>query len=286
MSWLSKSRRHSKQHESSGSDGSSNQPPNSGDTQTVLDDMPITEHLIELRSRLIKIAVGVLLIFLLLVAFSRELYDLLSDPLVAQLPAGSTMIATDVASSFMAPIRLSLFVAAFLAMPYILYQTWAFVAPGLYKHEKKLALPVLLSSIVLFYAGVAFAYFVVLKGVLKFFIVFAPENVLPMTDIDSYLSFVLKLFMVFGATFEIPVLTLLLVLAGVVSVEALEEKRRYIIVGCFAIAAVATPPDGISMLMLAFPMWLLFELGLLLAKVLVKQKQSRSVDVIVDQAPQ
>ena len=243
----------------------------SDDGSNSLADMPITEHLIDLRTHLIKICVAVLLIFLLLVGFSRDLYDFLSDPLVAQLPANSTMIATDITSNFMAPIRLTIFVAAFLAMPYILYQIWSFVAPGLYKKEKKIAIPVLLSSIVLFYTGIAFAYFVVLKGVLKFFIMFAPQNVLPMTDIDSYLSFSLKLFMVFGLTFEIPVVTLLLILARIVSIESLEDKRRYIIVGCFAVAAIATPPDGVSMLMLAIPMWLLFELGLFLAKILIKE---------------
>ena len=239
-----------------------------------LGDMPITEHLIELRAHLIKICVAVLLIFLILVGFSRDLYDLLSNPLVAQLPANSTMIATDITSNFMAPIRLTIFVAAFLAMPYILYQIWSFIAPGLYRKEKKVAIPVLLASICLFYAGVAFAYFIVLKGVLKFFIMFAPQNVLPMTDIDSYLSFALKLFMVFGLTFEIPVITLLLILTKIVSIESLEDKRRYIIVGCFAVAAVVTPPDGVSMLVLAFPMWLLFELGLLLAKILIKDTQN------------
>ncbi|WP_371747948.1 twin-arginine translocase subunit TatC [Psychrobacter sp. M13] len=238
----------------------------------TLGDMPITQHLIELRAHLVKICIAVLIIFLALVGFSRELYDFLSNPLVAQLPANSTMIATDITSNFMAPIRLTIFVAAFVAMPYILYQIWSFVAPGLYKKEKKIAVPVLLSSIMLFYAGVAFAYFIVLKGVLKFFIMFAPQNVLPMTDIDSYLSFALKLFMVFGLTFEIPVVTFLLILVGIVSIDSLEDKRRYIIVGCFGVAAVVTPPDGISMLMLAFPMWLLFELGLLLAKLLIKDK--------------
>lgn len=242
-----------------------------------LNSSPITEHLIELRNRLVKVFGGVLLIFLALLAFARKLYDFFSDPLVAQLPANSSMIATDVTTPFMAPLRLTLFVAAFIAMPYILYQIWAFVAPGLYKKEKKIAIPILLASILLFYAGVAFAYFVVLQGVLKFFILFSPENVLPMTDIDSYLSFAMKLFMVFGATFEIPVITLLLVLAGVVSTQALEDKRRYIIVGCFAVSAIVTPPDGVSMLMLAIPMWLLFELGLLFAKVLVKEKQADTV---------
>ena len=246
----------------------------SGDILSSLGDMPITEHLIDLRRHLIKICVAVLVIFLALVGFSRELYDFLSNPLVAQLPANSTMIATDITSNFMAPIRLTVFVAAFFAMPYILYQIWSFVAPGLYKKEKKIAIPVLMSSIFLFYAGVAFSYFIVLKGVLKFFIMFAPQNVLPMTDIDSYLSFALKLFMVFGLTFEIPVVTLLLILTGVVSIQSLEDKRRYIIVGCFAVAAVVTPPDGVSMLMLAIPMWLLFELGLFLAKILIKEEHS------------
>ena len=243
-------------------------------TEDVLDtlaDMPITEHLIELRTHLVKICVVVLVVFLLLVGFARDLYDLLSDPLVAQLPANATMIATDITSNFMAPIRLTLFVAAFVSMPFILYQIWSFVAPGLYKKEKKVAIPVLVSSIFLFYTGVAFSYFIVLKGVLKFFIMFAPQNVIPMTDIDSYLSFAMKLFMVFGLTFEIPVVTLLLILVGIVSIDSLKDKRRYIIVGCFAIAAVVTPPDGVSMLMLAIPMWLLFELGLLLASVLIKE---------------
>ncbi|MCG3872068.1 twin-arginine translocase subunit TatC [Psychrobacter sp. Ps7] len=249
----------------------------SGDTLGTLGDMPITEHLIELRAHLIKICVAVLIIFLALVGFSRELYNLLSDPLVAQLPLNSTMIATDITSNFMAPIRLTIFVAAFLAMPYILYQIWSFVASGLYKKEKKIAIPVLLSSIFLFYAGVAFSYFVVLKGVLKFFIMFAPQNVIPMTDIDSYLSFALKLFMVFGLTFEIPVVTLLLIMAGIVSTQSLEDKRRYIIVGCFGIAAVVTPPDGVSMLLLAIPMWLLFELGLLLAKILIKNERNNDL---------
>ena len=235
----------------------------------ALSDMPITDHLIELRKHLIKICVAVLIVFLALVGFSRELYNLLSDPLVAQLPANSTMIATDITSNFMAPIRLTIFVAAFVVMPYILYQIWSFIAPGLYKKEKKVTIPVLISSIFLFYTGVAFAYFVVLKGVLKFFILFAPQNVIPMTDIDSYLSFALKLFMVFGLTFEIPVVTLLLIMVGIVSTQSLESKRRYIIVGCFAVAAVVTPPDGVSMLLLAIPMWLLFELGLFLAKVLI-----------------
>lgn len=243
-----------------------------------LADMPITEHLIELRRHLIHIFIAVIVVFLALAGFSRQIYDIFSSPLVAQLPANSTMIATDITSSFIAPIKLTLFVAIFIAMPYILYQIWAFVAPGLYKHEKRLALPVLVASIVLFYVGVAFAYFVVLASVLKFFITFSPANVLPMTDIQSYLDFVLKLFLVFGFTFEIPVLTLLLVLAGVVSVQSLADKRRYIIVACFGISAIVTPPDGLSMVLLAIPMWLLFELGLLSARILVKEKQAMALE--------
>lgn len=246
--------------------------------QDKLADMPITEHLIELRRHLIHIFIAVIVVFLALAGFSRQIYDIFSSPLVAQLPANSTMIATDITSSFIAPIKLTLFVAIFIAMPYILYQIWAFVAPGLYKHEKRLALPVLVASIVLFYVGVAFAYFVVLASVLKFFITFSPANVLPMTDIQSYLDFVLKLFLVFGFTFEIPVLTLLLVLAGVVSVQNLADKRRYIIVACFGISAIVTPPDGLSMVLLAIPMWLLFELGLLSARVLVKEKQAIAIE--------
>jgi sec-independent protein translocase protein TatC len=243
-----------------------------------LSDMPITEHLIELRRHLIHIFVAVLVIFLALVGFARPIYDAFSAPLVSLLPANATMIATDITSSFIAPVKLTLYVAIILSMPYILYQIWSFVAPGLYKHEKRIALPVLLSSVVLFYTGIAFAYYVVLKSVLAFFIKFSPDNVLPMTDIESYLNFVIKLFLVFGATFEIPVLTLMLVLAGVVSVDSLADKRRYIIVGCFGIAAVVTPPDGLSMVLLAVPMWLLFELGLVMARVLIKEKKRASIE--------
>ncbi len=245
--------------------------------QEDLADMPFTEHLIELRSRLIRILLSVLVVFLALVGFSRQLYDIFSMPLVAQLPANSTMIATDITSSFLAPIRLTLFLAIILAVPYILHQIWAFVAPALYKHEKRVALPILLSSIMLFYVGMVFAYYIVLGNVLKVFIMFAPDNVLPMTDIDSYLNFILKLFLIFGVTFEIPVAILLLVLAGVVSVKSLEDKRRYVIVACFGISAVVTPPDGLSMILLAIPMCLLFELGLFLAKILVKKEKQEQL---------
>lgn len=247
-------------------------PPPSADH---LKEMPITAHLIELRAHLVRIFIAVIGLFVVLAYFARDLYQLLSLPLQAVLPDNATMIATDVTTTFMSPIRLTLYVAFMLAMPYILHQIWQFIAPALYKNEKKIAIPILLSSIVLFYLGVAFAYFLALPNILQFFIMFSPDNVVPMTDIDSYLSFALKLFMVFGLTFEVPVATLLLILAGVVTVESLVDKRRYIIVGCFAISAVVTPPDGISMLMLAFPMWFLFELGLLLGRLL----QPKSVDL-------
>lgn len=242
-------------------------------TADTANDMPLMSHFVELRTRLIRMIGCVTLVFLALVGFSRWLYDFISNPLVALLPPNASIIATDVTSGFLAPIALTFFVAVFISVPYILSQIWAFVAPALYKHEKKIAIPLLLSSIVLFYVGVAFAYFAVLVPALTFFVTFLPDNVLPMTDVKSYLGFVIKLFFVFGVMFEIPVATLLLVLMGVVSVESLADKRRYIIVGCFAVAAVVTPPDGASMVLLALPMCLLFELGLLLAKILTKSKK-------------
>lgn len=258
-----------------------NEAMNSTDTTAsddALKDMPLTEHLVELRSHLIKIMVVVAVIFLGLVGFSRELYDIISEPLVEILPTASTMIAIDPVANFMAPIRLTLLTSAFFAMPFILYQIWAFVAPGLYRHEKRIAIPILLSSIVLFYTGVAFAYFVVLKRALSFLITFSPSSVVPMTDIESYLSFVTKLLMLFGITFEIPVVVLILVVTGVVSVATLADKRRYVIVACFAAAGVMSPPDVPSMFLLAVPMILLFEIGLFLARVLVKEKKAALAD--------
>lgn len=230
--------------------------------------MPFTVHLIELRRRLIRIVLLVLGLFLCMLPFANHLYEALSSPLRGKLPANSSMIATDVTATFLAPFKLNFFVAIMLVMPFILYQLWQFIAPALYKNEKRIAIPILLSSIVLFYLGIAFAYFITLPAVLTFFIHAAPDTVAPMTDINSYLSFCLKLFLVFGLTFEVPIATLLLILAGVVSIDDLVAKRRYIIVGCFFVAMFITPPDALSMLMLAIPMWLLFELGLLIARIL------------------
>jgi len=208
-----------------------------------------------------------------LLPFANRTYSMLSEPLRAQLPASSTMIATDVTATFMAPFKLNFFIALMLAMPFIIYQIWAFIKPALYEKEKSLAFPLLLSSICLFYSGIAFAYFIALPSILHFFISVSPDTVAPMTDINSYLSFCLKLFLVFGVTFEIPIITLVLILIGLVSTQTLVEKRRFIIVGCFFIAMFVTPPDAISMIMLAIPMWMLFELGLVFGKMIEKRKR-------------
>ena len=211
-------------------------------------DMSLMAHFAELRTRFIYIIMAVVAVFLPLMYVSRSLYDLISRPLVALLPHNASIIATQVASGFLAPIKLAFFMALFICVPFIIAQIWGFVAPALYKHEKRAVVPLLLSAIVLFYVGVAFAYFVVLVPALKFLVLFAPDNVLPMTDIESYLDFVIKLFLVFGLMFEIPVATMLLVLMRIVTPKQLATKRRYVIVGCFFVSAIITPPDGASML--------------------------------------
>lgn len=245
---------------------------NPHDEQVSLETMPITTHLMVLRQYLFKIVGVLLLFFFCLLPFANKTYSTLSEPLRAQLPANSTMIATDVTATFMAPFKLNFFIAIMLAMPFIIYQLWAFIKPALYQKEKNLAFPLLFGSILLFYAGIAFAYFIALPSILNFFISVSPDTVAPMTDINSYLAFCLKLFLVFGLTFEIPIITLVFILAGLVSTQTLAEKRRFIIVGCFFIAMFATPPDAISMIMLAVPMWMLFEIGLLLGKLIEKRK--------------
>lgn len=247
--------------------------PASNDAAVVnLEEMPITQHLVVLRKHLFKIVAVLIGLFFCLLPFANQTYQWLSEPLRAQLPASSTMIATDVTATFMAPFKLNFFVALMIAMPFILYQLWTFIKPALYAKEKSLALPLLIGSIVLFYTGISFAYFVALPSILHFFISVSPETVAPMTDINSYLSFCLKLFLVFGFTFEIPIITLVLILIGVVSTQTLVEKRRFIIVGCFFVAMFVTPPDALSMIMLAIPMWLLFELGLLAGKLIEKRR--------------
>lgn len=240
--------------------------------QAPLEEMPITKHLVALRQHLFKVVGLLLVLFFCLLPFANHTYQLMSEPLRAQLPISSSMIATDVTATFMAPFKLNFFVALMLAMPFIFYQIWAFIKPALYEKEKTLALPLLVASIGLFYAGIAFAYYVALPSILHFFMSVTPETVAPMTDINSYLTFCLKLFLVFGLTFEIPVITLLLILIGLVSTQQLVEKRRFIVVGCFFVSMFITPPDALSMIMLAVPMWILFELGLFFGKLIEKKR--------------
>jgi sec-independent protein translocase protein TatC len=221
-------------------------------------------HLIELRTRVLKALMSVVVIFLCLVYFAQDLYRYVAMPLVASLPEGASMIATDVASPFLAPFKLTLVLSFFIAIPFVLYQIWAFVAPGLYRREKKLVAPLLASSTVLFYLGMAFAYFVVFPLAFMFFNSVAPEGVLVSTDISSYLNFVLKLFFAFGVAFEIPIAVILMCWTGVTTAEKLAKKRPYVIVGAFFVGMLLTPPDIISQTLLAIPMWILFEIGLVI----------------------
>ncbi len=236
--------------------------------------LPLVEHLTELRDRLLRCLLAVLLVFLALYPFANEIYSFVSEPLRNLLPEGATMIATDVASPFLTPFKLTLFVAIFAAIPYLLYQLWAFIAPGMYSNEKRFALPLLASSVLLFYLGIAFAYFVVFPLVFGFFTSIGPSEMTVMTDINSYLNFILKLFFAFGLAFEIPIATVLLVWAGITTPDALASKRRYIIVGCFVVGMLLTPPDVISQALLAFPMWLLFEVGVMLSRWISKREPS------------
>lgn len=238
----------------------------------------LISHLVELRTRLIRSLVCMAIAALMLLPFAGQLYTLVATPLIERLPAGAQMIATEVAAPFLAPFKLALFLALFVSMPYLIYQAWAFVAPGLYRHERRVAMPLLAAAIVLFYAGAGFAYFVVLPLLFNFFIGIAPAGITVMTDISRYLDFVLKMLFAFGIAFEVPVITLACLWAGVTSVAALRRKRPYIIIGAFLIGALLTPPDMISQLLLALPMWLLFEAGLLLARYLPGQQQEVESD--------
>ena len=222
---------------------------------------PLVAHLTELRDRLLRALLAVLIAFICLFPFANEIYSFISEPLRALLPPGSSMIATEVASPFLTPFKLTLVMAIFLAVPVILYQLWAFVAPGMYREEKRIAFPLLASSVVLFYAGAAFAYFVVFPLIFAFFTSIGPADVAVMTDINRYLDFVLKLFFSFGLAFEIPIAAVILIWSGITTPEALAQKRPYIIVGCFVFGMLLTPPDVISQSLLAVPMWMLFEVG-------------------------
>ena len=223
-------------------------------------------HLVELRDRLLRCVIALVLVFICLFPWARDLYSLLAKPLLASLPAGGQLIATEVTAPFFVPIKVTLMAALVIALPYLLYQIWAFVAPGLYAHEKKLVIPLVATSTLLFLCGMAFAYFLVFPIVFHFIISVAPEGVAVMTDIGKYLDFVLTLFLAFGVTFEVPVAVVILVRMGMVSVAKLREIRPYVIVGAFVIGAIFTPPDVVSQVMLAVPLWVLYELGIFVAQ--------------------
>src|SRR5512146_3140033 len=222
-------------------------------------------HLIELRSRLLHSAIFILVVFVCLFPWSSDLYAMLAHPLLSKLPQGGQMIATDVTTPFFVPLKVTMMAAFLIALPYILYQGWSFVAPGLYAHEKRLVLPLIVASTLLFFCGMAFAYFVVFPVVFGFIVASAPHGVAVMTDIDKYLSFVLGMFMAFGITFQVPVIVVVLVRMGVVSVAKLREIRPYVFVGAFVVGAIFTPPDVVSQFMLAIPLWLLYEAGIVVA---------------------
>lgn len=233
-------------------------------------------HLVELRARMIRALGGLMLGFLPCAFYARELYTLLAQPLLEKLPQGGQMIATDVATPFFVPMKVAMMMAFVITLPYTLYQIWAFIAPGLYSHEKRMALPLVFGSSLLFFFGMAFAYFAALPLVFEFITYFAPEGVAVMTDISKYLSFVLSMFIAFGVTFEVPVIVIVLVRTGVITIEKLKEIRPYVIVGAFVIAAIFTPPDVISQFMLAVPLCILYELGIFVATFMIKHQNKET----------
>jgi sec-independent protein translocase protein TatC len=240
-------------------------------------ELTLIDHLIELRDRIIKCLTAIVVLFLCLFAFANDIYTYVAEPLIAALPANSTMIAIDPTSPFFAPFKLTFFVALLLAAPYMLYQLWSFIAPGLYKNEKKVAIPLFISSVVLFYAGIAFARYVLFGLVFAFFISVAPEGITVAPDINSFLSFALTIFFAFGLAFEVPIAVFVLVWAGIVEPDSLVQKRPYVIVGCFVVAMLLTPPDPFTQSMLAIPMWGLFELGIVAGR-LIKKRQEEQAD--------
>ncbi|KAA3652033.1 MAG: twin-arginine translocase subunit TatC [Proteobacteria bacterium] len=242
-------------------------------------------HLIELRDRLLRAVGAVLLVFFCLMPWAGQIYDMLALPMMQSLPEGTRMIATGVVTPFFVPVKVTLMVAFVCALPVVLYQTWAFIAPGLYAHEKRLAVPLVVASTLLFLAGMAFCYFFVFKMVFAFINEFAPKSITPAPDIEQYLSFVMTLFMAFGLTFEVPVAVVLLAKFGVVNQAKLKEARPYVIVGAFVIAAVVTPPDVISQFMLAVPMWLLYELGIVCARFVAPSSGDAAADAAGSEVP-
>jgi len=252
-----------------------NSPKNSQQSKPLETEKNVTlfDHLLELRTRLLRAVLGVILVFCCLVYFAQDIYQYLAQPLLQTMPLGSQMIATDVASPFFAPFKLTIVLSIFVAMPHILYQMWSFIAPGLYRKEKKLIAPLMLGSTLLFYSGIAFAYFIVFPVVFAFFTSVAPEGVVIATDISSYLDFVLKLFFAFGAAFEIPIAIILLCWTGVTTPNSLRKKRPYVVVGAFVMGMLLTPPDIISQSMLAIPMLILFEIGIIIASLYHKEDE-------------
>lgn len=246
-----------------------NRPKRAAEADTLL------SHLIELRDRLVRALLGVLVVFLCLAPFANKLYSILAGPLTAQLPVGSSMIAIEVAAPFLIPFKLALMLALVISIPWVLYQAWAFIAPGLYQHERRLVVPLIASTTLLFYAGMAFAYFVVFPLIFGFFTGTAPEGVAVMTDIARYLDFVLALFLAFGIAFEVPIAIIILVYLGITTPSAMAEKRPYVIVGAFVVGMFMTPPDVFSQTLLAVPVWLLFEAGLLFSRVIARKKKER-----------
>ncbi|MDD5277090.1 MAG: twin-arginine translocase subunit TatC [Methylovulum sp.] len=241
---------------------------------TAQEEQPFISHLIELRDRLLRVVLFVLVVFLGLASYANQIYSILAGPLLKHMPENSSMIAIEVASPFFIPFKLALVVAVFISVPFILYQFWAFVAPGLYKHEQRLVLPLLVASTLLFYLGVVFAYYVVFPLIFGFLTAAAPVGVTVMTDISKYLDFVLTLFFAFGVCFEVPIFTIVIVWSGLATSKDLSEQRPYVIVGAFAVGMLLTPPDAISQTLLAVPMWLLFEIGLVFSRFFVRKAES------------
>ena len=231
-------------------------------------EQPLIKHLFELRTTALRCIISIILITIILLPFANQIYSFIATPLIAKLPEGSSMIATEVASPFFAPFKLTLFCGIFFSIPYILYQTWSFIAPGLYINERKLILPLLVSSSLLFYLGIFFAYYVVFPILFAFLTTPAPSNITVMTDINHYLDFILKLFFAFGVSFEIPIATILLIKSNFITIEKLSSNRPYIILFAFFVGMLLTPPDVISQILLAIPIWILFEIGLVLGKYL------------------
>jgi sec-independent protein translocase protein TatC len=244
----------------------------SDESEENLEEATLISHLVELRTRVLKASVAVLAVFVCLVPFAQQIFTGIADPLMSKLPEGSTMIATQVASPFITPFKTTLFVALFFAMPVVIYQVWAFVAPGLYRREKKFAVPLVISSIILFYCGIAFAYWVVFPLMFAFFTSVTPEGVAMMTDISSYLDFILTIFFAFGLAFEVPIATVMLVASGLMSAKSLRGKRPYVFLGAFVLGMLLTPPDVISQTLLAVPIYLLYEVGIFMARFVVDEK--------------